>query len=99
MAGIAPAAAHWLEIAVDHGFANWPYLATHSPGFTALSGEPALQPVMQRLKKEMAGVFCPLNSSFTPSRRQACHNFLRLHRVRHHQSDALCVDRYSCTSW
>lgn len=51
MAGNAERTAHWLAIAVDRGFANWPYLDRHSVFFAAVSDDPRFQAVAEEVQR------------------------------------------------
>ncbi|MEE4296468.1 MAG: tetratricopeptide repeat protein [Wenzhouxiangella sp.] len=49
-AGHAKQAAEWLARAIDLGFFNWPYLATHSPFLSPMADSPELKPVLNRAR-------------------------------------------------
>jgi len=46
LAGIPERALHWLAVAVDRGFINYPFLAEHDPFFQALRSQPRFQELM-----------------------------------------------------
>ncbi len=46
LAGLPDRAMHWLEIAVDRGFINYPFLAEHDPFFSRLRDDPRFLRVM-----------------------------------------------------
>jgi thioredoxin-like negative regulator of GroEL len=52
LAGDVEGTAHWLGVSADQGFANWPYLAEHSPGISALADEPALKVLLARIRRD-----------------------------------------------
>jgi TolB-like protein/Flp pilus assembly protein TadD len=41
---------HWLEVAVDRGFINHPYLTRHDPFFPVLAGNPRFVQLMERVR-------------------------------------------------
>jgi eukaryotic-like serine/threonine-protein kinase len=47
LAGMSDCAVHWLEIAVDRGFINYPFLAHHDPIFARLGGEPRFKTLLE----------------------------------------------------
>jgi hypothetical protein len=47
LAGLRERALHWLEIAVDHGFINHPFLTRHDPFFRRLRGDPRFVRLMK----------------------------------------------------
>lgn len=50
LVGMSERALHWLAIAVDRGFINYPFLARHDPFFEALRREPRFQELMQTVR-------------------------------------------------
>jgi hypothetical protein len=46
LAGAPERALHWLEIAVDRGFINHPFLARHDPFLESLRSHPRFQKLM-----------------------------------------------------
>ncbi len=52
LAGQNGKALDWLEIAVDRGFINYPFLTEHDPFLKKLQGEERFQQLMQRVKYE-----------------------------------------------
>ena len=50
LVGMSERALHWLEIAVDHGFINYPFLARHDPFFERLRGEPRFQKLLETVR-------------------------------------------------
>ena len=54
MAGDVERATHWLGVAVDRGFANYPYISKHSPFFRALPETDALRSVKARIHERWA---------------------------------------------
>src|SRR5450631_1784229 len=47
LAGALESAVHWLRIAVDRGFVNYPFLARHDPTFEALRGDSAFETLLE----------------------------------------------------
>jgi Flp pilus assembly protein TadD len=47
LAGDKEPAVKWLHVAIDRGFVNYPFLASHDPTFNALHGEPAFQALLE----------------------------------------------------
>jgi hypothetical protein len=43
-------ALHWLAMAVDRGFINYPFLAQHDPFFQRLRSEPRFQTLMETVR-------------------------------------------------
>ena len=43
-------ALHWLAIAVDRGFINYPFLARHDPFFEGLRGQPRFQKLLETVR-------------------------------------------------
>ena len=50
LAGMSERALHWLAIAVDRGFINYPFLAQHDPSFRRLRSEPRFQKLMETVR-------------------------------------------------
>jgi TolB-like protein/thioredoxin-like negative regulator of GroEL len=50
LAGMPERALHWLAIAVDRGFINYPYLAQHDPFFATLHSHPRFQALMEHVR-------------------------------------------------
>lgn len=51
VAGMPERALHWLAIAVDRGFINYPFLAQHDPFFAGLRDQPTFQALMASVRK------------------------------------------------
>jgi len=47
MAGIRDRATHWLAIAVDRGFINYPFLSRYDPCFETLRSDPQFQQLLE----------------------------------------------------
>ena len=47
LAGMPDRALHWLEIAIDRGFINYPFLATHDPSFAGLRAHPRFRELLE----------------------------------------------------
>jgi eukaryotic-like serine/threonine-protein kinase len=47
LAGARETAIKWLEVAIDRGFVNYPFLARHDPSFKALRGESAFKTLLE----------------------------------------------------
>jgi hypothetical protein len=43
-------ALHWLEIAVDRGFINHPFLVRHDPFFEGLRSQPRFQKLLETVR-------------------------------------------------
>ena len=54
LAGIPERALHWLAIAVDRGFINYPFLAHHDPFFVGLRSDPRFQSLMETVRERWA---------------------------------------------
>jgi tetratricopeptide (TPR) repeat protein len=52
LAGDSEEALDWFENAIDRGFFPFPYLREHDPFFKRLEGEPRLEALMTRVRKE-----------------------------------------------
>lgn len=50
-AGMADRAIHWLSIAVDRGFINYPYLAQHDPLLRSLRADPRFQQLLSTVQE------------------------------------------------
>ena len=50
LAGMPERALHWLAIAVDRGFINYPFLAEHDPFFETLRSQPRFQALMATVR-------------------------------------------------
>ena len=50
LAGMPERALHWLAIAVDRGFINYPFLAQHDPFFGTLRSQPQFQKLMETVR-------------------------------------------------
>ncbi|HJR60424.1 MAG TPA: tetratricopeptide repeat protein [Vicinamibacterales bacterium] len=50
LAGMPTHALHWLAIAIDRGFINYPFLAEHDPFFASLRGEPAFEALLETVR-------------------------------------------------
>ncbi len=51
LAGMSERARHWLAIAVDRGFINYPFLARHDPCLAGLRTHPGFQQLMERVRE------------------------------------------------
>jgi hypothetical protein len=51
MAGNGERAAHWLGMAMERGFANWPYVDRHSPFFRVVADDPAFTETRAELER------------------------------------------------
>ena len=51
LVGMSEQALHWLTIAVDRGFINYPFLARHDPFFEALRRQPRFQQLMETVRE------------------------------------------------
>ena len=54
LAGQPDRALHWLAIAVDRGFINYPFLARHDPFFEDLRSDPRFQRLLQTVRGRWA---------------------------------------------
>ncbi len=50
MAGARESAIQWLQVAIDRGFVNYPFLSRHDPAFEALRGDSAFKALLQTAK-------------------------------------------------
>lgn len=50
LVGASERALHWLAIAVDRGFINYPFLARHDPFFEKLRNEPRFQKLLETVR-------------------------------------------------
>ena len=50
LAGMPEQALHWLAIAVDRGFINYPSLAEHDPFFERLRGQRRFQELLETVR-------------------------------------------------
>jgi hypothetical protein len=55
LAGEAEKALHWLTIAVDRGFINFPFLARHDPFFEGLRNDPRFRKLMETVRGRWEG--------------------------------------------
>jgi TolB-like protein len=51
VAGMPDRALHWLAIAVDRGFINYPFLARHDPFFEGMRGQPGFQKLLESVRE------------------------------------------------
>ena len=51
VAGMPDRALHWLAIAVDRGFINYPFLARHDPFLKGIRGEPRFQKLLETVRE------------------------------------------------
>jgi hypothetical protein len=51
LVGMSEQALHWLAIAVDRGFINYPSLAEHDPFFEKVRGEPRFQKLLKTVRE------------------------------------------------
>jgi TolB-like protein len=51
LAGMSDRALHWLAIAVDRGFINYPFLARHDPCLAGLRTHPGFRQLMERVRE------------------------------------------------
>ena len=49
-AGARQSAIHWLQVAIDRGFVNYPFLSRHDPAFEALRGDSAFKALLETAK-------------------------------------------------
>ena len=54
LAGTPDRALHWLRVAVDRGFINYPFLARHDPCFATLRDSPAYQDLLEVVRGRWA---------------------------------------------
>ena len=47
MAGARESAIQWLQVAIDRGFVNYPFLSRHDPAFEALRGDSAFKALLE----------------------------------------------------
>lgn len=50
LVGERDSAIHWLRVAIDRGFINYPFLARHDPAFEALRSDPAFKGLLETAK-------------------------------------------------
>ena len=50
LAGARQYAIHWLQVAIDRGFVNYPFLSRHDPAFEALRGDAAFEALLETAK-------------------------------------------------
>jgi non-specific serine/threonine protein kinase len=50
LAGARQSAIHWLQVAIDRGFVNYPFLSRHDPAFEALRGDLAFNALLETAK-------------------------------------------------
>jgi non-specific serine/threonine protein kinase len=51
LAGEKEPAIKWLQVAVDRGFVNYPFLARHDSSFNALHGEPTFEALLAAARR------------------------------------------------
>ena len=51
MAGVAERAIHWLEVAVDRGYVNHPFLARYDPCLEPVRSEPRFQQLLELVRE------------------------------------------------
>jgi TolB-like protein len=51
MAGVRESAVQWLQVAVDRGFVNYPFLARHDPSFETLRGDSAFKALLETARR------------------------------------------------
>lgn len=51
IAGDVAQAVHWIGVAVDRGFINFPFLSEHDPFLSALAGDPAWDALLEDVRK------------------------------------------------
>lgn len=54
LAGMTDRAVHWLNIAVDRGFINYPYLAQHDPFVAVLRGDARIAHLLESVRERWA---------------------------------------------
>jgi non-specific serine/threonine protein kinase len=47
LAGARQSAIHWLQVAIDRGFVNYPFLSRHDPAFEALRSDSAFKALLE----------------------------------------------------
>jgi TolB-like protein len=50
LAGVPECAIQWLQVAIDRGFINYPFLSQHDPAFEALRGDSAFKALLETAK-------------------------------------------------
>jgi TolB-like protein/Flp pilus assembly protein TadD len=50
LAGARQSAIHWLKVAIDRGFVNYPFLSRHDPAFEAFRTDPAFKALLETAK-------------------------------------------------
>ena len=50
LAGARQSAIHWLQVAIDRGFVNYPFLSRHDPAFEALRSDSAFKALLETAK-------------------------------------------------
>lgn len=51
MAGVAERAIHWLTVAVERGYINYPFLAHHDPCFESMREQPGFRRLMETVRE------------------------------------------------
>ena len=51
IAGVPERAMHWLSIAVDRGFINYPFLARYDPCFETLRSDPRFRQLLEAVRE------------------------------------------------
>ena len=59
LAGMPEPAIHWLEIAVERGFINHPFLAQHDPILNSLRGHPRFEALLEVVQQRWEGFEVP----------------------------------------
>ena len=51
LAGVRESAIKWLQVAIDRGFVNYPFLAVHDPSFEALRADTAFKALLETARR------------------------------------------------
>jgi non-specific serine/threonine protein kinase len=51
LAGVRESAIQWLQVAIDRGFVNYPFLALHDPSFAALRADTAFKALLETARR------------------------------------------------